>query len=348
MPALRLLAAERVRRDAQVVLDRELRQQPPAFGDDRHTGSRAPLGPPARRSRSPSSTRPAVGRRMPATASTSDDLPAPFGPEQSRDLARRDLERDVAHDRPPAARDHRPPVAARRAGDRGAAACARSQHLLGAEVGAHHVLVAQHLGGRPGSDQPAEVQHRGRLQQAETRLMSWSTRITSAPNGSGSSGSRRPGARSPRREARRGSSSSTTRGLPTTARAISTRRRSRAPSPADPDLRRRLEPDELDRAETSPAREERWRPSARGPSRRCRTPTAPRSPSPSGTSAAAPSARGGSRPSRAGPRRKPRIDPAAGLTKPLRTLKNVVLPAPFGPIRPHVPPGKTTLSRRSG
>ena len=36
------------------------------------------------------------------------------------------------------------------------------------------------------------------------------------------------------------------------------------------------------------------------------------------------------------------IEPAAGLTNPLSTLKNVVLPAPFGPIRPHVPPGKTT------
>ena len=43
-----------------------------------------------------------------------------------------------------------------------------------------------------------------------------------------------------------------------------------------------------------------------------------------------------------------RIDPAAGLTKPLRTLKNVVLPAPFGPIRPQVPPGKTTLMSSIG
>ena len=40
--------------------------------------------------------------------------------------------------------------------------------------------------------------------------------------------------------------------------------------------------------------------------------------------------------------------PAAGLTKPLRTLKNVVLPAPFGPMRPQVPPGKTTLTSSSG
>ena len=34
--------------------------------------------------------------------------------------------------------------------------------------------------------------------------------------------------------------------------------------------------------------------------------------------------------------------PAAGLTKPLMTLKKVVLPAPFGPIRPQVPLSKTT------
>ena len=34
--------------------------------------------------------------------------------------------------------------------------------------------------------------------------------------------------------------------------------------------------------------------------------------------------------------------PAAGLTKPLITLKNVVFPAPFGPIRPQVPLSKTT------
>ncbi len=50
-----------------------------------------------------------------------------------------------------------------------------------------------------------------------------------------------------------------------------------------------------------------------------------------------------SRPSGAGSRRRRAIDPVAGLTKPLRTLKKVVLPAPFGPIRPQVPPGNTTL-----
>ena len=32
-----------------------------------------------------------------------------------------------------------------------------------------------------------------------------------------------------------------------------------------------------------------------------------------------------------------RTVPAAGRTKPLSTLKKVVLPAPFGPMRPQVP-----------
>ncbi len=35
--------------------------------------------------------------------------------------------------------------------------------------------------------------------------------------------------------------------------------------------------------------------------------------------------------------------PAAGLTKPLSTLKKVVLPAPFGPISPQVPASNLTV-----
>ena len=42
------------------------------------------------------------------------------------------------------------------------------------------------------------------------------------------------------------------------------------------------------------------------------------------------------------------IRPDAGATKPLRTLKNVVLPAPFGPIRPQVPCSKRTVMPSSG
>ena len=55
------------------------------------------------------------------------------------------------------------------------------------------------------------------------------------------------------------------------------------------------------------------RPSARGSSPRCRTPTAARSPARSGTCAAAPSARAGSRPSCSRSSPKARIEPAAGL-----------------------------------
>ena len=40
--------------------------------------------------------------------------------------------------------------------------------------------------------------------------------------------------------------------------------------------------------------------------------------------------------------------PATGLTNPLSTLKNVVLPAPLGPIRPHVPLSNVTLILSSG
>ena len=87
-----------------------------------------------------------------------------------------------------------------------------------------------------------------------------------------------------------------------------------APSAADLRLRRHVEADELDRARARRLAATRaWRRSARGSSRRCRRPTASRSPSRSGTSAAAPSAPAGSRPSRAGSRRTPRSTPARGL-----------------------------------
>ena len=46
--------------------------------------------------------------------------------------------------------------------------------------------------------------------------------------------------------------------------------------------------------------------------------------------------------------RRTRDVPAAGLTNPLSTLKNVVLPAPLGPIRPHVPSSNLTLIPSSG
>ncbi len=92
-----------------------------------------------------------------------------------------------------------------------------------------------------------------------------------------------------------GSSSSTTRGLPTTARATSTRRRSRAPrmptfaSGSTSSPTNSIAPSTSSRARRGRA----W--SARGRARRCRRPRAPRSPARSGRCAAGPSARAGSR-----------------------------------------------------
>src|SRR5712692_989999 len=45
---------------------------------------------------------------------------------------------------------------------------------------------------------------------------------------------------------------------------------------------------------------------------------------------------------------KARAVPASGDVNPLNTLKNVVLPAPFGPINPQVPVGNSTLTSSSG
>ena len=46
---------------------------------------------------------------------------------------------------------------------------------------------------------------------------------------------------------------------------------------------------------------------------------------------------------RAGPRRTPCTLPSAGRTKPLSTLKKVVLPAPLGPMSPQVPSPKSIV-----
>ena len=159
------------------------------------------------------------------------------------------------------------------------------------------------------------------------------------------------GARSPRRAARRPARRAAPRaGLPTTARATSTSRRSRAPSVPTLTSGSDVEADERRARPARPRGARRGRPlaSARAPARRCRRPTAPRSPARSGTCAAGPSARAGSAASRAGPRRRPCTRPAAGSTKPLSTLKNVVLPAPLGPISPQVPAGKVTVMPSSG
>ena len=45
---------------------------------------------------------------------------------------------------------------------------------------------------------------------------------------------------------------------------------------------------------------------------------------------------------------KARTCPPMGRTNPLSTLKNVVLPAPFGPMSPQVPPGNDSVIRSIG
>ena len=182
--------------------------------------------------------------------------------------------------------------------------------------------------------------------------MSWSTRITSAPVCSGMrrmtcprcsvSSSGRPAA---------GSSSRTRRGLPTTARATSTRRRSRAPSvPTVASGSTSPRPTKSSAASTSSRRE------ARLPRRECSWASATFAATDS-SSIACSVWNVRRSPQRA--RRKCGIArrsspngrgsrPDAGATKPLRTLKNVVLPAPFGPIRPQVPASKRTVMPSSG
>ena len=159
------------------------------------------------------------------------------------------------------------------------------------------------------------------------------------------------GARSPRRaDRRRARRAARGAGLPTTARATSTRRRSRAPSvPTLASGSTSPRPTKASaREHVLAARRARRRASARGPARRCRDRQLldgllglERAPQP---------------PARAAEVRhreqvvaeRARSARTPGATKPLSTLKNVVLPAPLGPIRPQVPPSKRTVMPSSG
>ena len=263
------------------------------------------------RSSSPSSTRPLVDAQHAADRQHERRLAGAVRAEQRRDLARRDRERHVVQH---------------------AAAAARDAQLLEAELGPGGRLGRAH--GTPRSPRRPDVARRPRRPRCRGRPASRSRRAAPRPSARSRSACRsrarpsscsRPGRGSCRgrrgSRARRtspgcpgsrrarcsvsssgspaaGSSSSTTLGAPTTARAISTRRRSRAPSPPTLTSGAHLEADVLDRAQRRrPAARRARLPSARGSSRRCRTPTAARSPSRSGTCAAAPSARAGSRPS---------------------------------------------------
>ena len=239
-----LLPRERVRGDAQVVLDRERRQEASAFRDDRNPGRADPLGPAMGEIRVAEQDSPRRRTSTPATASTSVDLPAPFAPSSvvtsPGGISSETSSTTVAH-------------RAARTGPRSAenaCAVAQSKLVLGAEVRVDHVLVPQHLGRRGRRDQLAEVEHRRRLaarrheahvvvdEDHERTELLRDPRISSPECTVSCYGRPAPG-----------SSSITTRGLPTTVRATSTRRRSRAPSPPTLVLGGIFESDEVDRAQ---------------------------------------------------------------------------------------------------
>ncbi len=96
--------------------------------------------------------------------------------EQRGHLTRRDLEGDVGDERD--ARRGRRETPSMRSG----AVRRRSQVVLGAEVGAHHVSRRRSTSAvGPEAISLPKSSTAVVSQQAETRLMSWSTRITSAP-----------------------------------------------------------------------------------------------------------------------------------------------------------------------
>ena len=105
-PASASSRAQRVGRDAQVVLDGQLRQQAPALGHDRDAGRADPLraGGRSGRARRAAPCR-RVGRSTPPTASTRLDLPAPLGPSSAVTSPGGISSETLAHDRPAAARD---------------------------------------------------------------------------------------------------------------------------------------------------------------------------------------------------------------------------------------------------
>ena len=88
--ALRSLARERVRRDAQVVLHRQLGQQPPPLGDDRDARGADRLGPRAREVRVAEQDLAAARAQDSADREHERRLAGAVRAEQRRDLARRD------------------------------------------------------------------------------------------------------------------------------------------------------------------------------------------------------------------------------------------------------------------
>src|SRR6201996_2001492 len=106
-------------------------------------------------------TDPGRGLSTPPTARTSEDLPAPFGPSRAvTSPAGTGMDTSLTTGRPPRSMVMsrsssngivRPPL------------FPLASYLRRSEVGAHHVLVPQHLRGGARRDQLAEVEDRGRL-----------------------------------------------------------------------------------------------------------------------------------------------------------------------------------------
>ena len=99
---LRVVAAQRVGRDAKVVLDRQLGQKPPSLGDDRDAGAAHLLGAMPREVHVSQQHLAGAGPQHAGNREHERRLPGPVRAEQRRHLARRDLDRDVVNDGAPA------------------------------------------------------------------------------------------------------------------------------------------------------------------------------------------------------------------------------------------------------
>src|SRR4051794_18345911 len=341
---LRLLARERVRRDLQVVRDGQLRQQAATFRHDRDAGLPDALRPAPGKLLLAERDRAALRAQDACDREDERRLARAVGSEQRGHLAARDRERDVVHHRPAAAGDGQV-LDVQHLGHAASSTSSVPRYARITWPSRSTSAVGPAAMSLPKSSTAVTSQH------ADTRLMSWSTRITRAPMCSGMrritaprwavSSSGRPAA---------GSSSRTRRGLPTTARATSTRRRSRAPSVSTfASGSTSSSPTKLSAPRTSSRRD------ARLPWRECSCASATFAATLS-SSIACSVWNVRRRPQRA--RRKCGIArrsspnavtrPDAGATNPDRTLKNVVLPAPFGPISPHVPVSNRTVMPSSG
>src|SRR4051812_47086291 len=331
-------ARHRVRRDLEVVVDGQRGEQPPPFRDDGHAGAPDALGPPRREDGVVQAHRAAQRPQDAADREYERGLARPVRAQKGGHLARRNVQRHATHDRAAAARDDE--VVQLEAHSTSSV----PRYALTTRSSRRTAAVGPAAISLPKSSTAVFSQH------ADTSVMSWSTRTTSASMCSGMarmiaprwsvSSSDRPAA---------GSSSSTTRGRPTTARATSTSRRSRAPSVPTFAAGSTSRPTKLRAPRTSSSRLPR--PSCLACSQTIATLSRTDSPS-----IACSVWKVRRRPQRA--RRKCGMRsrsspnactrPAAGFTKPLITLKNVVLPAPLGPISPQVPVSNVTDMASSG